>query len=106
MADPFSIVFALYPDITQLDFTGPFEVLRRMPDTRLVVASRDGGELVADSGLVFGGLVKLEEIEHCDLICVPGGKGQAAAVRDAEFLAQVRRLGLSRATSPRCARVR
>ena len=95
MAEPFVIVFALYPEITQLDFTGPFEVLRRMPNTRLIVASRSGGELVADSGLVFGGLSKLAEVEHCDLICVPGGKGQAPAVRDAEFVAQVRRLGLA-----------
>jgi cyclohexyl-isocyanide hydratase len=94
MVGPFVIVFALYPDITQLDFTGPFEVLRRMPDTRLIVASRTGGELKADSGLVFGGLAKLAEIERCDLICVPGGRGQAPAVRDQEFLAQVRRLGL------------
>jgi len=94
MAEPFVIVFALYPDITQLDFTGPFEVLRRMPNTRLIVASRTGGELKADSGLVFGGLAKLDEIERCDLICVPGGRGQAPAVRDEEFLAQVRRLGL------------
>src|SRR5688572_7996464 len=94
MAEPFAIVFALYPDITQLDFTGPFEVLRRMPDTRLTVASRTGGELKADSGLVFGGLAKPQQIERCDLICVPGGRGQAAAVRDAEFVAEVRRLSL------------
>jgi cyclohexyl-isocyanide hydratase len=93
MAEPFTIVFALYPDITQLDFTGPFEVLRRMPNTRLVVASRTGGELVADSGLVFGGLAKLSDIERCDLICVPGGRGQAAAVRDEAFVGEVRRLG-------------
>ena len=94
MAEPFVIVFALYPDITQLDFTGPFEVLRRMPSARLVVASKTGGELKADSGLVFGGLERLSGIERCDLICVPGGRGQAAAVGDQEFIAEVRRLGL------------
>ena len=93
MAEPFSIVFALYPGITQLDFTGPFEVLRRVPNTRSVVASRTGGELAADSGLVFGGLTKLSAIERCDLICVPGGQGQAAAVLDLDFVAEVRRLG-------------
>jgi cyclohexyl-isocyanide hydratase len=93
MTEPFSIVFALYPGITQLDFTGPFEVLRRAPATRVLVASRAGGELTADSGLSFAGLAKLSEITACDLVCVPGGYGQAAAVRDAEFVAEVRRLG-------------
>jgi cyclohexyl-isocyanide hydratase len=92
MTEPFSIVFALYPGITQLDFTGPFEVLRRAPDTRVVAASLGGGELTADSGLTFAGLLKLSEIAACDLICVPGGYGQAAAARDAQFLAEVRRL--------------
>jgi len=31
---PFEIVFALFPNLTQLDFTGPFEVFQRMPDVR------------------------------------------------------------------------
>ena len=57
MAAPFNIVFALYPRITQLDFTGPFEVLARLPDARCILASVDGGELEADRGLRFAGLV-------------------------------------------------
>jgi transcriptional regulator GlxA family with amidase domain len=93
MSEPFSIVFALYPGITQLDFTGPFEVLRRAPSARITLASRTGCEVSADSGLTFAGLSKLSDVADCDLICVPGGGGQAAAVLDAEFVAEVRRLG-------------
>lgn len=93
MTEPITIVFALYPNITQLDFTGPFEVLRRVPGARTLVASREGGKLTADSGLVFDDLVRLDSIARCDLICVVGGAGQAAAVRDEEYVAQVRRLG-------------
>ncbi len=93
MSEPFSIVFALFPGMTQLDFTGPFEVLRRAPNARITLASRTGGEISADSGLTFAGLSKLSDVTDCDLICVPGGGGQAAAVRDAEFVAEVRRLG-------------
>jgi transcriptional regulator GlxA family with amidase domain len=93
MSEPFSIVFALYPKLTQLDFTGPFEVLRRAPNVRVTVASRAGGEITADSGLSFAGVAKLAEIDTCDLICVPGGSGTSAAVLDAEFVAEVRRLG-------------
>jgi hypothetical protein len=47
MSEPLSIVFALYPNLTQLDFTGPFEVLQRLPDTRIIVASREGGTLAS-----------------------------------------------------------
>jgi len=92
MSEPLSIVFALFPNVTQLDFTGPFEVLQRVPDTRLSVASREGGTLRADSGLSFAGLTRLSEIETCHVLCVPGGYGVTEAMRDTEYLAQVRRL--------------
>jgi transcriptional regulator GlxA family with amidase domain len=93
MTSPFSIVFALYPNLTQLDFTGPFEVFQRLPGARLHVASREGGRLRADSGLVFAEVEKLSDIPACDLICVPGGYGLTGALADTEYLAQVRRLG-------------
>ena len=31
MSEVFSSVFALYPRVTQLDFTGPFEIFARVP---------------------------------------------------------------------------
>lgn len=95
MSPPFSIVFALYPKLTQLDFTGPFEVLQRLPGARVVVASREGGTLTSDSGLSFANLTRLSELAACDVICVPGGYGVTDALRDAEYLAQVRRLAQS-----------
>jgi transcriptional regulator GlxA family with amidase domain len=94
MAEPFTIVFALFPGLTQLDFTGPFEVLQRLPGSRITVASREGGNLTADSGLVFANMTQLSDVPGCDLICVPGGYGLTAALRDAELVRQVRRLGL------------
>jgi transcriptional regulator GlxA family with amidase domain len=95
MSEPFSIVFALYPNITQLDFTGPFEVLQRLPNSRVIAASASGGLLTADSGLSFAGLAKLSEIPRCDLICVPGGLGVSQALRDTAYVAEVRRLAAS-----------
>jgi putative intracellular protease/amidase len=93
MAESFIIVFALYPNLTQLDFTGPYEVLRRVPGAKVIVASRAGGEIASDSGLTFSRLTKLADIERCDLICVPGGGGMAGAMEDGEFMAHVARLG-------------
>ena len=92
MAEEFLVVFALYPHVTQLDFTGPHEVLARLPGARCVLASSAGGDLEADGGLVFKGVRKLADIERCALICVPGGFGTIEAIEDQELLAQVRRL--------------
>jgi cyclohexyl-isocyanide hydratase len=95
MSEPFTIVFILYPGLTQLDFTGPYEVLSRLPDTTCVAASKEGGTLASETGLRFAGLTKLEDIARCDMICAPGGPGQTEAMQDGEFVAEVRRLGLS-----------
>lgn len=90
---PFRIVFALFPGMTQLDFTGPHQFLSRMPNSQTIVASRDGGEVAAE-GLVFAHTWRLSEIEGCDVICVPGGVAATQVALDQEFVAQVRRLGL------------
>ena len=93
MATAFNVVFALYPRITQLDFTGPFEVLARLPDARCVLASVTGGDLVADRGLTFAGLQCLDTVEECDLLCVPGGFGTVAAIEDPAYIGALQRLG-------------
>ena len=93
MQTAFNFVFALFPGLTQLDFTGPFEVLQRVPGLRPILASRAGGALTSDSGLTFQGFVPLSEISAADAICVPGGFGLTAALGDADYIAQVRRLG-------------
>ena len=93
MADPFRIVFILYPRLTQLDFTGPYEVLARMPGAEVIIASKQGGELVTEMGLTFANLRALADIERCDMIMAPGGPGQTDAMQDPDFMAQVKRLG-------------
>lgn len=93
MSAPFVAVFPLYPRITQLDFTGPFEVLSRLPNARCVLASVEGGELEADKGLRFAGLARLADVDECTLLCVPGGFGTVAAIEDDAYLGALRRLG-------------
>jgi cyclohexyl-isocyanide hydratase len=93
MADDFPVVFALYPRITQLDFTGPFEVFARLPGARCRLASVEGGTICADGGLTFAGVEKLSDIPSCALLCVPGGFGTVAALEDLSFLQEMARLG-------------
>lgn len=91
---PFTTVFAIYPDLTHLDFTGPHQVLCRVPGAETLIASREGGEIVAEGGLVIGRTRKLSEIERCDLICVPGGMTATTVALDEAFVSEVRRLAL------------
>jgi cyclohexyl-isocyanide hydratase len=95
MAEDFIIVFALYPRVTQLDFTGPYEVFWRLPGAECVLASASGGELEAEGGITFTKVRRLADVERCALICVPGGFGTIEAMEDEEFLAQIRRLAKS-----------
>lgn len=86
-----NIVFALFPRVTQLDFTGPHEVLWRLPGARCVLASAAGGSVADDGGLSFD-TQPLATIERCDVLLVPGGFGVIEAMEDPAFLAELRRL--------------
>jgi len=89
---PFVIVEAIYPGVTQLDFTGPHTVFSRLPNVKLILASAVGGAVDSDGGLVFAGTQRLAEIEHCDMLFTPGGWGVTDAMNDAAFMAEIRRL--------------
>ncbi|HEY0747142.1 MAG TPA: DJ-1/PfpI family protein [Steroidobacteraceae bacterium] len=92
MSPDFPVVFALYPRITQLDFTGPFEVFARLPGARCLLASVEGGTIQGDGGITFADVVRLRDIPECALLCVPGGFGTVAAMEDQVYLSEVRRL--------------
>jgi putative intracellular protease/amidase len=88
---PFRVLFIIYPNMTQLDFTGPHQFLTRLPNSVTTVASPAGGEVRAD-GLVFAETVPVAQVEGCDLVCLPGGAGATEVSQDQDFLAELRRL--------------
>jgi cyclohexyl-isocyanide hydratase len=92
MTAAFPIVFALFPRVTQLDFTGPVEVFARLPGARIVLASTDGGQLAADGDITFANVQRLADVSECSLLCVPGGYGTIAAMEDQAYLSTLRRL--------------
>lgn len=94
MTQPFTTVFAVYDNMTHLDFTGPHQVLCRLPNATTIIASRDGGDVTAEGNLVIGQTQKLADIEQCDLLCVPGGVTATQIALDEAFVDEVRRLGL------------
>jgi cyclohexyl-isocyanide hydratase len=93
MSVEFHVVFALYPGVTQLDFTGPFEVFSRLPRARCTLASVVGGTIQGDGGITFAGVARLDDVAECALLCVPGGFGTVTALGEESYIAALRRLG-------------
>ena len=89
---PFRIVEAIYPGLTQLDFTAPHTVFSRIPGSETIVASEEGGAIESEGGLVFAGTRRLAEIDRCDLVFFPGGMAATEVINDAAFMAEAKRL--------------
>src|SRR5499427_2118821 len=87
----FNVGFVIFPDLTQLDFTGPQQVLARLPESAMHIVAKSAAPVPSDSGL---GLVPTHTFENCprlDLICVPGGiAGVVQAMADLETIEFVR----------------
>lgn len=91
MASPLVIVFPLFPGVTYLDFMGPQTVFSFLPGAKLVFASV-GGQPIREGALTLEHLARLEDLERCDVLCVPGGMA-SRAIEDRVFMDAIRRLG-------------
>jgi cyclohexyl-isocyanide hydratase len=80
-----------FRDVTQLDFTGPLQVLSRLPQSAIHIIAKSAAPVPSDCGL---GLVPTHTFANCpplDLICIPGGsEGVADIVNDGETIEFVR----------------
>lgn len=84
--------FLLFPRLTQLDLTGPYEVLTRLPGAEVHLIWKSHDPVRADSGLAIMPTTVFATCPKLDLFCVPGGPGVAEVMEDADVLAEVRRL--------------
>lgn len=85
------IAVVLYPGFTSLDFIGPYEVLRWLPDAEVRFVWREPGPIVADSGvLVVGATHSFDETPAPDVILVPGGFTTFEHARDEVLLGWLR----------------
>ena len=80
----------LYPGLTQLDLTGPFEVLHRVPDAEVHLVWKTLAPVVADSKLSLGPTATLDGCPALDVVFVPGGKGQTPLMQDEVVLSFLR----------------
>ncbi len=81
-----SIGFLLFPGVTQLDLTGPYEVFVRAPGAQVHLIWKDIVPVNSDRGLAILPTVTLAECPALDVICVPGGPGQIDLMEDNEVL--------------------
>jgi cyclohexyl-isocyanide hydratase len=89
----FTVGFVLFPDLTQLDLTGPLQVLARLAQSRTVVAAKSESAVPSDCGLPTHSFANCPPF---DLICVPGGvKGVIGAIGDRATVDFVRRQAAS-----------
>jgi transcriptional regulator GlxA family with amidase domain len=86
------IAIVLYPGFTALDFIGPYESLRNLPDADVRFVWHAPGPIAADSGvLLVGATHSFDETPRPDIVLVPGGMSTAEHARDEVVLAWLRR---------------
>jgi cyclohexyl-isocyanide hydratase len=87
----FNIGFVLFPNLTQLDFTGPLQVLNRLPDSKTYIVAKSPDPVPSDCGLSLVPTATFQDCPQLDLICVPGGFGVVRAMTDRETIDFVKR---------------
>lgn len=88
---PLSVGCLIFEQMDQIDFTGPFEVLSRMPDTTIQIIAK-GVEPIRDvQGLRLSPDMAIAETGIFDVLLVPGGYGQQALMHDEEVLGLIRK---------------
>ena len=92
MTEPTRIGLVLFPNLTQLDLTGPAEVFARMPGAEVLLLAKTLDPVSSDRGLSILPTTTFADCPTLHVICVPGGPGQVALMEDAETLGFLRRV--------------
>src|SRR5687767_3565170 len=94
MAEPLQIGLLIFPRMTQLDMTGPFEVFARIPNVKVHLIWKRIEPVTSDSGMAILPTVTLADCPPLDVICIPGGPGQVDLMDDEAIISFVRLQGL------------
>ena len=81
----------IFPRLTQLDMTGPYEVLARLPETTVELVARSLAPVTTDRGMQIVPTSTYDTCPPLAVIVVPGGPGQQNLMEDEEALAFLRR---------------
>jgi cyclohexyl-isocyanide hydratase len=81
----------IFPRLTQLDMTGPYEVLARLPDTKVELVARTLDPVTTDRGMQIVPTVTYDSCPPLDVVMVPGGPGQQDLMEDEAALSFLRK---------------
>lgn len=87
---PISVAFLLFPNVTQLDLTGPAQMLSRLGNVTLNLVWKDKMPVPTDAGFPLLPTATFDDITSADILCVPGGFGTLDVMQDKAVLAWVR----------------
>ncbi len=87
------IAMLLFPKLTQLDLTGPHEVLARIPGARVRLVAKTREPVESETGMAIVPNATFADVISADLVFAPGGYGQIAATDDADTIAWLRTIG-------------
>ena len=88
---PIRVSFLLFPNVTQLDLTGPAQVLSRLGNTAIDLVARTRDPVPTDAGFALLPTATFADAAQPDILCLPGGFGTQDAMEDAATMAWVRR---------------
>lgn len=88
---PLAIGFLVYPHQDQMDFTGPYEVLSRIPDATMHVVAKSTEPFRDMRGLILTPEMTLSDAPLLDALVVPGGVGQQDLMEDATTLSFIKK---------------
>jgi cyclohexyl-isocyanide hydratase len=80
----------VFPRQDQIDFTGPFEVLSRIPNSTVHVIAKTKNPVRDVKGLMLTPEMSLADAPALDLLPAPGGLGQQALIEGEEILSLLR----------------
>lgn len=88
-----NVGMVLFPNLTQLDLTGPYEVFARMPDTTVRLVAATAAPVRSERGLTIAPDVTFDQAPPLDMLCVPGGVGVNRMMEDEALLGFLRQQG-------------
>jgi cyclohexyl-isocyanide hydratase len=90
-ATPLQFGLLVFPQLRQLDLTGPYEVFATWPGGRVRLVAKTLEPVIASTGLVLKPDVSFDDCSQLDVLCIPGGAGVNALMADEPTLAFIKR---------------
>ncbi|WP_225733350.1 DJ-1/PfpI family protein [Pseudoclavibacter sp. CFCC 14310] len=87
---PLTITMLLFPQITQLDLTGPAEVFAQIEGVHMQYVWHDLNPVETSAGFALVPTVRFDEAQQADVLVVPGGQGAFTLLEDEQAIGFLR----------------